>query len=608
EIRSEVNFGGDEEQEEDGDDVGVSDDGEAEYEFRFRGEMDPLSFAEDEDASGLQPYERFEWMQHHYEEEMATKQRPPLQPCSRNRANVRGRKRGSKNKLNPEVNKKLGNATLHYAHGRYEEAISVLKEVIRLAPNLSDPYHTLGLIYTAINDNKRALNFYMIAAHLSPKNASLWKLLVSRSIEQGDTGQANYCLNKAIIADPEDTGLLFLRASLYVELGEYHKAAEAYEKITNRCPDKIEALNEATLLYKRCGQCQRAITMLEGYLKNHVHDDNLGAVDLLASVLMETNEYARALEHIEHILQAYGTEKEVPLNLNIKAGICHAHLGHLGTAEAFFAVLKPEDAHTHPDAIVDVADSLMAIGQYESSLKYYFMLEEAADKNNGSLCLKIARCYVLLGERAKGIEYYYKAVQELDNSIDARLGLSSLLLEDDRSDEAISVLSPPSESESLDTTPSTSKSSWWLSGKIKLKLAQIYKSKGSIDGFVDSLFPVIHETMLLETVHQKFKNRKRLSRSVLSERVKVLDDQKTDNVFQGFRPVASSAVLNKAARAKRLLQKKAAEKEANKAAALAAGIEWNSDDSDDESPQVSRRPPLPDFLKDEESHLLILEV
>lgn len=38
----------------------------------------------------------------------------------------------------------------------------------------------------------------------------------------------------------------------------------------------------------------------------------------------------------------------------------------------------------------------------------------------------------------------------------------------------------------------------------------------------------------------------------------------------------------KAARARKLLQKKAALKEEKKAAALAAGLDWQSDDSDDE--------------------------
>ncbi|KAI3465484.1 hypothetical protein Pfo_022147 [Paulownia fortunei] len=645
EIESELNLPEDEEHEEDGDNSEVSEEEEetegeeAEYKFQFQGEMDPLSFAEEEDASGLQPYERFERIQHHYEV-LAAKKRPALQKClsempakrlrqeeilgasfeeimetmnygmrkKSRKSKKRGRRKGSKNKVNPEVTRKLGDATLHYAHGRFEEAICVLNEVIRLAPNLSDPYHTLGLIYTAMSDKKRALNFYMIAAHLTPKDASLWKLLVTRSIDKGDKRQANYCLSKAIIADPEDIGLRFHRALLYVELGEYLKAADSYEQISRLCPDNIEVLEKATQLYKKCGQRERAICMLEDNLRNHVNVANLSVVDLLASVLMETNAYARALEHIERTQQVCGTGKETPLHLIIKAGICHVHLEHLEKAEAYFNVLKPENASTHPHLIIDVADSLMTVGHYDSALKYYMMLEEDAKKYNGYLHLKIARCYDSLRKGVQAIEYYYKAVQKLDDSIDARLTLSSLLLEEDRDDEAISVLSPPVELETALDTKSDACKLWWRSGKIKLKLSQIYKAKGSFEAFADVLFPVIRETLFLETVQQKVKARKRLSRSVLSERVKVLDDHQTDNVFHGFRPVASSADLSKAARAKKLLQKKAAAKEAQRAAALAAGIDWKSDDSDDESPQVFREPPLPDLLTEEGHHLLIVDL
>ncbi|KAL0324808.1 UNVERIFIED_CONTAM: Transcription factor tau subunit sfc4 [Sesamum radiatum] len=348
--------------------------------------------------------------------------------------------------------------------------------------------------------------------------------------------------------------------------------------------------------------------MLEDNLRNHVNDANLSVVDLLASVLMEMSAYVKALEHIEHAQQVYSTGQEIPLCLTIKAGVCHVHLGHLEKAEAHFSALKPENASSHPDLVIDVADSLVTVGQYESALKYYMMLEEDANKYNGYLHLKIARCYASLSKRALAIEYYYKAVKKLNDSVDARLTLSSLLLEEDRDDEAISVLSPPIESESALDTESDMSKLWWRSGKIKLKLSQIYKAKGSFDAYVDVLFPIIRETLFLETVQQKVKARKRLSRGVLSERVKVLDDHQTDNVFHGFRPVASSAELSKASRAKRLLQKKAAVREAKRAAAVAAGIDWKSDDSEDESPQVFREPPLPDLLKEEGNHVMIIDL
>ena len=50
-----------------------------------------------------------------------------------------------------------------------DEAVELLLEVVRLAPNAADPYHTLGNIFEVKGDHRKALDFFMIAAHLPPK-------------------------------------------------------------------------------------------------------------------------------------------------------------------------------------------------------------------------------------------------------------------------------------------------------------------------------------------------------------------------------------------------------------------------------------------------------
>ncbi|XP_052201303.1 uncharacterized protein LOC127807472 [Diospyros lotus] len=612
------------------------------YTFRFDGNMDPLTFAED-DAFGVQPYQQFERLEHEYEA-LAEKKRKALathhhrhceSPLKKSRkeeisaarmeeimeamnyglrrksrkAKKRGRHKGSKKKLSPEVTRKLGSATLHYAHGQYEEAISVLKEVVRIAPNLPDPYHTLGLIYNAIGDKKKSLNFYMLAAHLTPKDSSLWKLLVNWSIEQGNVGQARYCLSKAITADPEDTSLRFQRACLYLELGEYQKAAESYEQISRLCPENVEALKTATMLYQKCGMKDHSASILEEYLRDHPSEANLHLVELLARIHMENNAHTKALQHIEHAQKVCCGGKELPLYLITKAGICRMHLGDIETAETMFGVLQGANASGHPHLVSEVADSLMALEHYKSALKYYMILEGNGEANNGFVHLKIARCCLFSNERVKAIEYFYKALHALQNNIQARLTLASLLLEEDKEDEAISVLSPPKDIEPTLGPNSDKSKPWWLDGKIKLKLCQIYKAKGLTEAFVATIFPSVRESLFVETIQLKVKTRKRLPKRVLFERAKVLDDHQNDNVFHGFRPVASTSDLSKASRAKRLLQKKATAKEARKAAALAAGVDWKSDDSDDDSQrQGLREAPLPNLLKDEEHHHLIIDL
>ncbi|KAM7469820.1 hypothetical protein LguiA_008003 [Lonicera macranthoides] len=117
-----------EEEEEDDEDEGGT------YKFRFEGDMNPLDFIED-DAFGVQPYQRFERLEHEYEA-LAAKKRKALagstlasqMPVKKFRqdnvleasfeeicesmhgrrrrsrkAKKKGRQRGSKNKVRPEI-------------------------------------------------------------------------------------------------------------------------------------------------------------------------------------------------------------------------------------------------------------------------------------------------------------------------------------------------------------------------------------------------------------------------------------------------------------------------------------------------------------------------
>ncbi len=54
-------------------------------------------------------------------------------------------------------------------------------EIIRQVPNVADPYHTLGLIYEELGQKDKALQFFMIAAHLTPKDQHLWYRLAQMS-------------------------------------------------------------------------------------------------------------------------------------------------------------------------------------------------------------------------------------------------------------------------------------------------------------------------------------------------------------------------------------------------------------------------------------------
>lgn len=628
--------GGEEEEEED------DDDDDEEYTLRFQGEMDPLAFAED-DHTGAQPYQQFERLeyealaarkrkkQHDQPEQMddnAKKARQQdlfgasideiMEAASfglgrkgrRKEYKKRSRRKGDGPKLSPEVTKKLGDANLLYATSCYDEAIELLKEVIRLAPNVPDAYHTLGLVYDTCHDKTKAINFYMIAAHLTPKDAYLWKRLATWSMEQGNTGQVIYCLTKAMKADPEDARVKWDRASLFVELKDYQKAAEAFDQIVASRPFDVEARKMAAKMHHKIGQGQLATEGLEKFIAEHPSEADLTVVNLLAALHMENKAYSKAIEQIEHARMIYCSGQGLPLDLAVKAGICRAHIGNVEDAEKFFEDLLTEQAEDFADLISDVADAYMGLGHHQLALKYFFMLEGTVSFENASLWLKIAQCYQAIKGYPDAIKFYYKAINDMADNVDLRLTLASLLVETDKTEEAIELLLPPQQlEEPANGTSSTEGCPWWLNGKIKTKLAQIYHSKGMVESFVEAVAPLIRETLFYETLNQKVRIKKKLPKSVLSERVKLLDDNnRVDNVFFGFRPILSSADMSKAARARKILAKMAARKEERKAAALAAGIEWQSD-SDEEIPEpVVKETPLPDLLKDEEHYQLLIEV
>ncbi|XP_030550361.2 general transcription factor 3C polypeptide 3 isoform X2 [Rhodamnia argentea] len=616
------------EEEEDDDDVG-------EYVFQFGSGMDPLDFTKDDD-SGLQPYQQFQRLEY---EALAEKKRKGLdssqfERCTKKahveenpgatfeeimeamnygsrrkskKTKKRGRRKGSRNKLSPGITRMLGDATLNYARGNYDEAISLSSQVVRLAPNLPDPYDTLGRIYDDLGIDKKAVDFYMIAAHLKPKDSSMWKRLFTRSLEQGNNGQARYCLSKAITADPQDVSLLFHQGSLHSNLGDYQKAAELFEQIQKICPEDVEALQNGAKLYLKCGQLERAISILVEYVNSYSSEADLSVVDLLATIYMENNAYDKAIQ----LFHSHSQEKPLRANLVVKEGICHLHLGNSEKAEILFSFLQKGSSCDCADLITEIADTYMSLEHFDCALKFYQMLEGNLE-NCGSYHLKIAQCYQALKMRAHAISSFYRGLHLLEDNVGARLTLASLLLEDDKVDETISLLSPPENPGSGDVD-SDNHRPWWANGKVRLKLCSIYRAKGMIKDFVDAILPLVRESLYIETLRQKVKTKKRLPRKVLFERAKILDDQQNDNVFSGFRPLAPSSDLSKAARARRLLQKRATLKEERKAAAVASGVDWCSDNSDDDqlddrAQKIVRDPPLQNLWNDEQHHLLILDL
>ncbi|CAH8386984.1 unnamed protein product [Eruca vesicaria subsp. sativa] len=410
-----------------------------------------------------------------------------ITPASLNKK--RGRRQGSNKQVSPEILKRLGEALLLLADNKGSEAFPILLDIIKEAPTFDQAYYYLALVLDNLGKTDSfSTEALKSAAYLKKgPNSHVWKLLYDRAKEQGNMVLARYYASKAVKADPEDMDLRYEYVELCLSAGEYKEAAKTYEKIFRRHPEIIEPLKSGTKYFLKSGEGERAANMLEDHIKSHPSEVRPDILDLLADVLMQINAYDRALKYIHDVRhQIYKLGKELPSSLIIRQAICHVRLQEMEQAENVLRILPQEAVSEHPKLIIDLADELTNIENFHSALKYY-LLAINDTLNNGYLIVKIARCYMSLGKREQAIVSYYRALNEVSDPIDARITLASLLLEDGKRDEAISVLSPP-ENPDLDTSIHKA---WWKKRKIRMHLCQMYHSEGMLEEFANTAFELV---------------------------------------------------------------------------------------------------------------------
>ena len=137
--------------------------------------------------------------------------------------------------------------------------MSVLTEVIKAYPNFSDPFHTLGLVHEAAGNPRKALDFFMIAAHMSPKDVGQWKRLAALSTELGFFRQAIYCLSRVLRSAKKDVDARWDRAVLYAETGETRRAIKEFGAISTMRVGDPEVPKMLARLHHRSGTRHKAI-------------------------------------------------------------------------------------------------------------------------------------------------------------------------------------------------------------------------------------------------------------------------------------------------------------------------------------------------------------
>ena len=389
-------------------------------------------------------------------------------------------------KVSPAVQRLLGEANMRHAYREFQQAVQLLLQVIQLAPNLPQPYQTLGLIYEEIGKHAKALKLYMMAAQLSKRDVHQWRQLAAMYAKHGDAQQAIYCLSRVLLLQPNDIEALWERALLLADVGDHKKAAAVLQTLLPKAPHAMQVVQRLAHSLYRLGHPLRAEKLLEGILERCLggltssSQHTVGAVaheietapdpllaavalpsvgagmvgtsiwaqlhclNMLIEVLFERGKYEEAMRHLrthKAAIQIQHHEWRAPVELDIKEGVCLAYLGQLTSARCLWRpLLARADAVTaYPDLLYEVAAVLMSLGEWRDALAIYDQLRETEPYHEATH-YKRGKCLLALGYAEAAAQAFGHAFELDPGAVEATLAITELLAFHGRPADAVTLL------------------------------------------------------------------------------------------------------------------------------------------------------------------------
>ncbi|KAJ1656372.1 transcription factor TFIIIC subunit tfc4 [Dispira simplex] len=248
---------------------------------------------------------------------------------TKRRKKRRGRGKGSHGPrlppLSPELRNLLGYANMQYVTQDYDGALSTLQEVIRISPKVPQAWTSFAMIQDELGDRKRALMMYLVAAHITPNDTTLWNRLGHMSLEQNDIHQALYCFSKTLQADNTNQEALIERCQIHLQLDKPERAVSDLQLYLVTQPWDLDTIRTLARICADLKKHDIAIAYYERFFfhwyttdrqqtaqseSTDLFDPNQGEMDdepftlsdlnIFAELCMLQGEYEKIIFHLRH--------------------------------------------------------------------------------------------------------------------------------------------------------------------------------------------------------------------------------------------------------------------------------------------------------------------
>ena len=196
----------------------------------------------------------------------------------------------------------LGQATVHVARCQYDEAMTLLREVVRQEPKRADAYRQIAEIYEMKDDANRSFEFTLLACHVD-RNAKAyeWDEVGDRALQLKKFSTAAACYQKAARCEPTKWFYYAKRLKVLEEI-------DAKPMVMRTKLNAIETINlqESEIPFENFEQMMEEV--MEYYKSTK-----------------DTDRYLRAMTY--HVVRCYKNDCEyIPLFMELSKILCDNQL------------------------------------------------------------------------------------------------------------------------------------------------------------------------------------------------------------------------------------------------------------------------------------------
>ncbi|KAF9403508.1 transcription factor TFIIIC subunit tfc4 [Mortierella sp. AD011] len=377
----------------------------------------------------------------------------------------------------PEVQKLLGMANHAYVNRDYKEAVELYQQVIVNHPNVFQAWNIMGVIQEELGNIEKALQLYLVAAHLTPKDGALWKKLAAISK-----------------ADKNDIDALWDRSIMYQILGESHKAIMGFQKILKTKQHYMPALEELVKIYSSLDQDhkryrenmhQAMVDYEAAYLHYSSLPDRLAnpsgdpfdvtdeidgvnlqnepfgysALNMLSELYIMFEEYEKPIQMIkvwsrrlqkrphqtwwddykddrefdtdmddEELQASLGENRTrgLPVDLRVKLGICRLMLEEVKEAKAQFKYLWRCSVEDFPDLYEEIAELYVSKQMWKEAYNVIRAMLQYDEMDIPKTWIMAGECLRHMGQLKESKDYLEQAHRADPSSVDVSMVLAEV--------------------------------------------------------------------------------------------------------------------------------------------------------------------------------------